>query len=687
MQKETQTIAQECRINDYLDLFSRESPQIREKLACDLPAYNTLLSLHAKTFEEFALILRARQQGIDYTDPLFSFKSIKLECPKCGETKKIFRAKENSYLCKSCNSKFSLNPNSISSGTNCSSLTWMKVLHCLLEFYSVKRTCKYCNISANTYYNIRTRLFYAMQLMMDEVKLYGEIQCDNTFARVSYKGSDLTEVDYPEDSLFDIVDYIPRQAKKRGGSSSSAERNLNSICIFTAIDNYGHSVVRYVGIGAATATKLQRAVPEQKYLHNIPTKDPFELTKHKTSPYKMSGSKSFFVSDKEAAIAKYADKISFPIETHVYRRNNKQTKLPKTAHNIQRVNALHKRLKEFFRKTNYVSSKYLPGFLIFFEFIENTGATTQAIGKLFEILVTKETGRPSAFFKDLYTTPNYIFEWTQDHTVLKNLSYNQLLAAYLYHNKKTNSMDISMEEILEQTGYQSNASVRRIYKNIASAGAIELVCLNMKQMTEKNDTSVILPKSRKEPIPQHMLYIYDEYVKILQSPIFKQITFRELLAKINAELHTNYSKGNVWWFFHRIERENERDTDIMELKQMRTHLRANDLILSETEMERGRKCLTTLNRVRAEYRKNNQPLPHRDELLQEVASQVGLAPSTVAKYIANYKKHQKNCRRKIYALINYRRSQLLLPRSANRYTRMGLRLCYYSQRQVLYCYK
>lgn len=642
MQKETQTTAQEHRINNYLDLFSRESPQIREELACTLPAYNTLLSLHAKTFEEFALILCARQQGIDYTDPLFSFKTIKPECQKCGEQKKIVRVKDNTYLCKSCNSKFSTNQNSISSGTNCSSLTWMKVLHCLLEFYSVKRTCQYCNISANTYYNIRTRLFYAMQLMMDEVKLYGEIQCDNTFARASYKGSDLAENDYPEDSLFDVVDYIPRSAKKRGGSSPNSKKNLNSICIFTAMDNYGHSAVRYVGIGAATATKLQRAVPEQKFLHHIPTKDPFELAKHKISPYKMSGCESFLVSDKEAAIAKYAEKISFPLEAHVYRKNNKQTKLSTDAHNIQRVNALHKRLKDFFRKTNYVSSKYLPGFLIFFEFIENTGATTQAIGKLFEILVTKGTGHPSVFFKELYTTPNYIFEWAQDHTVLKNLSYNQLLAAYLYHEKKTNSMDISMEEILEQTGYQSNTSIRRIYKNIISADAIDLVCSNMKQRIEKNETTVITPKSHKEPIPQHMLYIYDEYVKILQSPVFKQITFRELLAKINAELHANYSKGNVWWFFHRIERENIRNTDIMELKQTRTHLRANSLILSETEMKKGRECLTMLNSVRAEYRKNNQVLPKRDELLQKVSERVGLAPSTVGLYIAKYKKYLKD---------------------------------------------
>ena len=110
MQKETQDAAQERRINDYLELFSRESPQIREELACTLPAYNTLLSLHAKTFEEFALIFYARRQGIDYTDPLFSFKSLKPECPKCGEQKKIVRAKENSYLCKACNSKFTTKP-------------------------------------------------------------------------------------------------------------------------------------------------------------------------------------------------------------------------------------------------------------------------------------------------------------------------------------------------------------------------------------------------------------------------------------------------------------------------------------------------------------------------------------------------------------------------------------------------
>ena len=159
------------RIEQYLQLFAKESSQIREEIASSLPSYNMLLSLHAESFEEFALLPIARENSLPYDTPLFDYKGVKPMCPQCGEKKSIRKSGTNAYICNRCNKKFAANHDSISTGTNCTSLTWMKVLHCILQFYSMKQTCAYCGISSNTYYSIRNRLFHAMDILLREMKL------------------------------------------------------------------------------------------------------------------------------------------------------------------------------------------------------------------------------------------------------------------------------------------------------------------------------------------------------------------------------------------------------------------------------------------------------------------------------------------------------------------------------------
>ncbi len=460
----------------------------------------------------------AKERGLNYKSILFSYKDVKPACTECGSSARVSRVKENMYICKACNKKFSLNQNSICSGTNKDSLTWMQVLYCLLEHYTVDRSCHYCGIAPETYYYIRTRLFYAMQILLDEIKLYGLIQCDNTFIHTSYKGRDLKDEEYPEGSIFDEINYIPRAARKRGGGYSYANKNANAICIYAAVDNYGHCIVRYAGIGSATATKLERAVPFSRYLKEVPSKDPFPLTAKEPNTEKYDAKETLMVSDKEAAIGKYAGKMGIPFEAHVYRKDGKQMTLGKDSHNIQRVNALHRRLKDFLRKTNYVSTKYLPGYLVFFEFIENTGASEKAIGRLFEILVTPGLGHSKEFYESLYRVPDIYSEWGADNVALKKISYNQMLAAYMYHQKQEKKAagegtDIVMADILEATGFQSPNHIRRLYKNLTATGLMDDICKVMG--ASQKEIKKEIQKVTVAEIPEYILQYYDDFCAVV----------------------------------------------------------------------------------------------------------------------------------------------------------------------------
>lgn len=143
-----------------LELFSKESPEIRDEVASLLPSYNELLNMHALSFSEFALVPIAEGQGLDPADPLFDYNAVVPPCPKC-KSSHVNRKSKFFYYCTVCSLYFTPNWNSISSGCKVSAMTYLKVLRCMLDRYSGNRICKVCGIAPSTFFNIRNRLFYA----------------------------------------------------------------------------------------------------------------------------------------------------------------------------------------------------------------------------------------------------------------------------------------------------------------------------------------------------------------------------------------------------------------------------------------------------------------------------------------------------------------------------------------------
>lgn len=310
-------------IDAFLRDFANQHPDIRKRIAETLPAYHQLLdiNINANTFESFALLHSAKEQGLPCDDPLFDLKGVFPCCPFCKSAEYISKEKENLYRCRRCTKtkgksvKFAANYNSISSDRHidCGALTWMRVLQCLIHGDSIHYTCLAAGINESTYYRIRNRLFYAMQLFMDEVHLYGEIQCDITYENASYRGGDLGHEEYPEDSPFGKPKYVHRDARKRGGANQRGNNVENSVAIFTAYDGM-HTVARIAGFGHATATKLQKAISGDKYLLTVPETDPFPFTYRTLSSPLVPGQKSKLIGDGELCINKYADQIGIDFE-------------------------------------------------------------------------------------------------------------------------------------------------------------------------------------------------------------------------------------------------------------------------------------------------------------------------------------------------------------------------------------
>lgn len=533
--------------------LANELPEVRLEIAKSFPAYNSLLNLHAKSFKEFALLPIAREQGINVSDPLFDYKTVLPYCPQCSSQEYVIHKGKSGYLCNNCGIKFQANSNSISSGFKLSSVVWRKVLDCMLNFYTLQTSCDYCGITATTYYNIRNRIFYAMQLLMDKVKLYGNIQCDNTFIHLSYKGTRLIQDEYPEDSPFAEITKAPRKSRKRGGAYNNSEKSKNSICIFAAIDDYGHVLTRMIGIGSATGKRLYNSVGSMKYLYSIPSNDPFKLSlKTRNVVHDNEGVASMLIADCEGAIGQYASKIHLKFESNVYRMNGKQVRLKEGAHDIQRVNSLHSRLKNYLRKLNYVSSKYLPGFLTMFEFIENTGASEEAIGQLFEILACPGLNRDKSFFDNLFIVP-IAEEKTEVKSIKEkaelpkqHLNNTTALALYLYHQMLQNPQgSVSLSYILGITHF-SMESLQNMYTEAEASGALEVILHTINSSNEKKPLWV------QKTIPADFFIFYDDYLDLNKNSKSGRVSLKDFVIEENQKYNKKLSYGMVKYYFKKI---------------------------------------------------------------------------------------------------------------------------------------
>lgn len=539
----------EKRVADFYLKFKSEAPFIRDIIVRDLPAYNMLLSLRAENFKDIALSVIAKQRGIDF-DPL---NPPMPDCPVCGKHDMVRTQGKTRYWCRRCRTGFRATHNSLISEKKLDDMKVINVLISLLEGHGAAKTCRYCNISEMTYYRLRNKLLYAMQIVLSDVKLYGVIQADCAFVRVSYKGLDLEESEFDETSvLYNKYAFIPREKRERGGAYSQVERNANSICILSLMDEYGHVANIFCGTGLASIRTLKAYVPEGKILTKVPDESPFYLLKKNEQKTETKpGDASLLVVDKEAALKGYADAIGLNCEPHVYRSKGVQRALPEGAHNIQRINSLHSRLKLFLRE-HPVSSKYLPGYLTLFDFKEMTATSKDAVNRLIEVLATPGLGREPEFFQNLFTVPNYLEQWFAGDHPLKKLEYRKLLAFYLYDHIRNKGdypgIEITMQYIEKETGYSSK-HIRASYQNLLNAGYRDMILTYFGEVVESKDGTA-RPMINVPPI---IPLLHDEWAAYLRGekgPRPKFINF----AKEKIQQHSlSYSVNQLSYWFKRVE--------------------------------------------------------------------------------------------------------------------------------------
>lgn len=302
-------------------------------------SYAMMQRVGATTMSEFLSNVRDAQQS-------------EILCPSCKSTDYILSGtyqaqgeKIQRYKCKSCNTSFTLNKHSLVSGSSFSFRDWIKFIDCLYNGYTLGQIARSCGITERTAHDNRTRLFYALKLLNDKVKLQGNVVIDETYIPVSFKGNHSQNNDF----------IMPREPYKRGGENHEKGITDNYVCIVCAVDDSGNSVAKVAGTGNTSAVKLKYVLGEHL------GSDIFCMYSDKSSAIKRFADVCGYEIKQEKLLCKGAKKakdIKFTRDTYIINRY------------LQTVNSYHSRLKRFLSRFSGISTKYLSGYLYLFSWKE-----------------------------------------------------------------------------------------------------------------------------------------------------------------------------------------------------------------------------------------------------------------------------------------------------------------------------
>ena len=254
-------------------------------------------------------------------------------CPFCNEHTHVVKYGKTDngkqrYKCKHCDRLFTVTSQSVIQGTHKTIATWKKYISCMMGKMTIRQCAEECNISVRTAFLWRHKILHSLQKMMDEVKLSGIVEADETFFPLSFKGNH-------KKSKFSM----PRRSHKRGKSIRKRGLSREQVCVPCAVNRNGLSVSKITNLGRASTKAITT-------LFNGVINNAATLCTDSLSAYDNFARKNNI---------KHVKVASGLFSNGVY--------------NIQRVNNYHSRLKNFMNRFNGVSTKHLNNYLLWHNFV------------------------------------------------------------------------------------------------------------------------------------------------------------------------------------------------------------------------------------------------------------------------------------------------------------------------------
>ena len=240
------------------------------------------------------------------------------------------------YICRGCGRSFIPSSFSITSGTRKRLTVWYGYLRCMLDGKTLRETAEECSISVTTAFSWRHKILDGLRELTEKVYLDGIVEADETFFNVSYKGNHRNSRRFA----------MPRRPHKRGSDIHTKGLSSEKVCVPCMINDAGVSYARPAKLGKVSSACIR---------------DTFEGL---VSP------EAILCTDRERAYIAFArHNGNRLIRTGTDRRTTSEQG---KSYGIQRINAYHRKLKEFIRSFHGVSTKHLDRYIIWHDLMQNS---------------------------------------------------------------------------------------------------------------------------------------------------------------------------------------------------------------------------------------------------------------------------------------------------------------------------
>ena len=239
------------------------------------------------------------------------------------------------YICRDCGKSFIPTSRSITSGTRKRLAVWTGYLRCMMDRKTLKEASEECGISVTTAFAWRHKILDALHELADKVYLEGNVEADETFFNVSYKGN------HKNSRCF----TMPREAHKRGSDVHTRGLSSEKVCVTCMISEAGISYARPAKLGKVSSECI---------LHTF---------YGKVSP------DAVLCTDREKAYISFAGSNGNRLtqtdpDCRITTDQGKE-------YGIQRINAYHRTLKDFIRGFHGVSTKHLGNYIVWNDLLGN----------------------------------------------------------------------------------------------------------------------------------------------------------------------------------------------------------------------------------------------------------------------------------------------------------------------------
>ena len=257
-----------------------------------------------------------------------------IECPYCHSKNIIKRGyykEKRKYHCKDCNKNFRDTYDTILFNLRKDNSVIIEYIKCMIDKRPLRDITEICNISLPTAHKWRHNILDSLSKKLDNIKLDGIVESDETYTRVSYKGNHTKSKNF----------IMPRPAHRSGGEVHTRGLSKEQVCISCFISDKNLSYSKVANLGQPSWNKIYNVIKNH------------------------IDKKSILVTDNYKGYTLIVDKLKI---NHIPMPKGE---FSNGTFNIEKINSYHsgfKRLINAYFKG--VSTKYLNNYIVYYNFIE-----------------------------------------------------------------------------------------------------------------------------------------------------------------------------------------------------------------------------------------------------------------------------------------------------------------------------